>query len=135
HDDVDVALDDYDRDVDSAVDALVRCGFELVSTHEITTWMPRRSYLNDGAGHRVELVSLNWSLLVNAFGNGDPSRRANIEDRVYAQGSIDGHKVPCLSAEVQLLYHTHFELHAQLRHDVSLLHGELGASSPALHTS
>ena len=135
HDDVDVALDDYDRDVAHAIDALVRCGFQLVSTHEVTTWMPRRSYLNDGAGHRVELVSLNWSLLFSAFGNGNPATRATLEDRVYAQGSIGGHKVPCLSAEVQLLYHTHFELHPQLANDVSLLHSELGASTPALHPS
>ena len=86
----------------------------------------------NGAGHRVELVSLNWQLLALELGQAGPdaSARREFQHRVFSEGSVGGRRVPCISAEVQLLFHTDFELAPAHRHDVTLLNDELGASLP-----
>jgi len=130
HDDLDVVIDDYDNEVGRAIEVLGTLGFRHVETHERRTWMPKRSVLDDGAGHRVELVSLNWQLLAREFGSpgADATARPEFQHLVFAEGTVGGQRVRCISAGVQLLYHTDFELEAAHRHDVALLHDELGAS-------
>ncbi|HVA02345.1 MAG TPA: hypothetical protein VMU64_01250 [Acidimicrobiales bacterium] len=135
HDDLDVAIDDYENEAKRAIDALEPLGFRLVSATEQRAWMPRLSILDDGAGHRVELVSLDWRILAREFGQSgsDGSAHEAFEHLVYTEGTLGGQRVPCLSAEVQLLYHIGFELSPTLQHDVSLLRDELGASLPDPH--
>ena len=52
------------------------------------------------------------------------------EHLVFSQGTLGGRQVPCLSAEVQLLYHTAFELSTPHRHDLVLLRTELREPGP-----
>jgi len=56
-------------------------------------------------------------------------------DVTSAHGTIQGRRVPCLSADVQLLYHSGFSLEPGPRLDVELLRGELGASLPDIETA
>jgi lincosamide nucleotidyltransferase A/C/D/E len=132
HDDLDIAIDDYEHEVERAIDVLRALGFHLVATHERRAWMPKLSILHHDDGHRVELVSLNWQILAREFGppGADSTRREAFEQRVYSQGLIGGRWVRCLSAEVQLLYHSSFELGPTLERDVVLLRTELGVSLP-----
>jgi lincosamide nucleotidyltransferase A/C/D/E len=132
HDDLDIVIDDYEHRVERAIDALVALGFHLVATHERRAWMPKLSVLHHDAGRRVELVSLNWEILAREFGppGADSSARDMFEHRVYAEGSVGGRRVRCLSADVQLLYHSAFDLGPTLENDVQLLRSELGASLP-----
>jgi lincosamide nucleotidyltransferase A/C/D/E len=132
HDDLDIVIDDYEHEVERAIGVLGELGFHLAETHERRAWMPKLSILQQDAGHRVELVSLNWQILAREFGppGADATHREAFEQRVYSQGLIGGRWVRCLSAEVQLLYHSSFELGPTLEHDVKLLRDELGASLP-----
>lgn len=132
HDDLDVVIDNYEQDLQRAVDALSPLGFKLVASFERSAWMPKNSVLEDDTGRRVDLDSLNWQILAREFGppGADESARKAFEHHVFTEGTVGGRRVPCLSADVQLLYHTHFELTLPHRHDVNLLRDELGASVP-----
>ena len=132
HHDLDVVIDEYDRDLSRALDALAQQGYRLLSTYERHAWMPRRAVCEGPRGHRVELVSLNWDVLSNTLDDeaGEPLAPESLPARVFTTGTVGGRQVPCLSATVQLLFHTRFELPPSLAHDVRLLHKELGASLP-----
>lgn len=140
HDDLDIAIDDFERDEPRARQTLIDLGFQHVEFHERRTWMPHQSVLDDGAGHRVDFVSIDWSRLVERFGSHGPDRTTSsrdeaLEHRVLSEGTIQGRRVPCLSADVQLLYHSGFSLEPAPRRDVDLLRGELGASLPGVETA
>jgi lincosamide nucleotidyltransferase A/C/D/E len=140
HDDLDIAIDDFERDEPRARQAVIDLGFEHVEFHERPTWMPHQSVLDDGAGHRVDFVSIDWSRLADRFGSPNldrstTSRDEALERRVLSHGTIQGRRVPCLSADVQLLYHSGFSLEPGPRLDVELLRGELGASLPDIETA
>jgi lincosamide nucleotidyltransferase A/C/D/E len=130
HDDLDVVVDDYEQNLPGAVDALASLGFKVVDSFDRRTWMPRNTVLADDGRRVVDLDSLDWELLARMFGppGADDGARRQFEHRVFAQGIVDGRRVPCLSADVQLLYHTSFELSPSHRHDVRLLCDELGAT-------
>jgi hypothetical protein len=85
--------------------------------------MPSIAELEDDTGRRVDLNSLDWQRLAHevrpAGTRGTP--RKEFEDRVFTTGTLGGRQVPCLSADVQLLYHTAFELSTPHRHDLVLL--------------
>jgi len=132
HDDLDIVIDDYEQDLPRAVGALKLLGYELVASYERRAWMPKNTVLEDDTGRRVDLDSLNWQILAREFGppTTDAADRASFEHRVFSEGTVAGKRVPCLSADVQLLYHTLFDLNVPHQHDVTLLREELGASVP-----
>ena len=132
HRDLDIVIDDYDRNLDAAVDALAPLGFRLVHSQERRAWMPHNTVLEDDRRRGVDIDSLNWDKLAHEFGppGSDGEARLEFEHRVFTQGSIGGRPAPCLSAEVQLLFHSLFELTAHHRRDVALLRHELGAWIP-----
>ena len=132
HHDVDIVVDDYEREVKRAIEALAPSGYRLVAYHEQRAWMPKLSVLEDGAGNRVELVSLDWDKLARDLGppGAIGTARKVFEDQVFAEGTVGGRRVPCLSAQVQLLYHIGFELSPDMERDMVLLRDELGASLP-----
>jgi lincosamide nucleotidyltransferase A/C/D/E len=135
HDDLDVVIDNYEEDLQRAIDLLAPLGFKLVASYERRAWMPKNTVLEDDTGRRVDLDSLNWNLLTREFGSpgADGSARKEIEPRIFSEGTVGGRRVPCLSADVQLLYHTLFELSLPHKQDVTLLRDELGASVPGPH--
>lgn len=112
HDDLAVVIDDYGQDIERAVDALASLGFRVVTTQQRETWVPQSLVLRDGSARRVELVSLDRQRLAGEFAPNTVSSatRNAIEKDVYSEGTVQGRQVPCLSAVVQLLYHTGFEL-------------------------
>jgi lincosamide nucleotidyltransferase A/C/D/E len=133
HDDLDVVIDNYDEDVQRAIDALAPLGFRLVASYERRAWMPKNTVLEDDTGRRVDLDSLDWDLLARDFGppGVDATARKTFEHLVFSEGTVEGRRVPCLSANVQLIYHSRFELTPNHQQDVVLLR-ELGASVPWL---
>jgi lincosamide nucleotidyltransferase A/C/D/E len=132
HRDLDIVIDDYDRNLARAIAALAPLGFRLVSSQERRAWMPHNTVLEDGRRRGVDLDSLNWDKLAAEFGppGSDRDARPQFEQRVFAEGSIGGQATPCLSAEAQSLFHSLFELTAHQQHDVAILCDELGAWIP-----
>ena len=121
HDDLDIVIDDYEQEVERAIEVLEALGFHLVATHERRAWMPKLSILHHDAGHRVSLVSLNWKILARDLGHRVRTKvRGRCSRPAVRQGSIGGRHVRCLR-DVQFLYHFGIRFGPTLEHDVALL--------------
>jgi len=132
HDDLDIVIDDYEHQVKRALEALAPLGFRLIASYERRAWMPRIAVLEDNTGRCIDLNSLDWKRLadeVGPFGTYGGARSA-CEQRVFSEGTLGDRRVPCLALDVQLLYHTAFELSASHRRDLDLLRRELGEPDP-----
>lgn len=112
HFDLDVVIEDYERDELRACVALAKLGYVNRETAIGGIWMPPVTVLRDGAGRRIELMSIDWEHLAKSFGfdggEEDESPAALLGEEVYSEGLIHGQSVPCLSRRAQLLFHTGF---------------------------
>jgi hypothetical protein len=88
--------------------------------------MPQSLLFDDGAGHRVDLVSIDWPLLCRAL-NADED---TVRKRAITSGTIRGQTVACLSAPVQLLFHAGFPTRRSDEFDVAVLLRHVGAPLP-----
>ena len=87
HDDLDVVIDDYRDNEPKAQQALAELGFKLVGSQSRRTWMPDLAIFEDGAGHRVELVSVDWDRLAKAVGSSGSTRsEEDLTAEVFARG-------------------------------------------------
>ena len=134
HDDLDIVIGDYSTNLPTALQSLVPLGYGFSDAFERRTWMPRAVVVDDGAGRRVDLVSISWDLLESAFSQEDPTQD-ELEHLTFGHGTIGNRTVPCLSGTVQLLYHSRFELTQEGRHDVALMERELGVGLPHSDTA
>src|SRR5579863_970023 len=125
HDDLDVVIDDFETGAPTACRALAALGFRLLDARRHAIWMPDRWHLRNDTMSQVDLLSIDWDLLSTALGvqasNGSGSRSDALRRVAFAEGTVDGRSVPCLSARVQVLYHSGFEPRAVHRHDVELV--------------
>jgi len=131
HDDVDLVIDDFAGRVSDACATLGPLGFDLLGTYCYPLWMPDRWLLRDGALRMVDLLSIDWPRLAGALGlpaeAGAGALSAELRSRAFSEGIIGGRTVPCLSASVQLLYHSGFAPRSVHHHDLALLHSLLDA--------
>jgi len=113
HDDLDVVLSDYEADEPRVRLALEPLGYRHVEELE-GLWMTPRSLLDDGAGHQIEVLGIDRARLDHALGSPVRSGPSSlIEDQdptLFTTGTFEARRVPCLSARLQLLFHTGFEL-------------------------
>jgi aminoglycoside phosphotransferase (APT) family kinase protein len=84
--------------------------------------MPTRLDLRDAADRRVDLHPLTF----DATGNGlqqlqDGTFGTYTAEGLTGQGTVGQRPVPCLSAALQLRFHTGYELDDNDRHDIALL--------------
>jgi len=133
HRDLDIIIDEFESNEPRARHALEAIGFRHVKFDMGGIWMPLRSTLDDDSGHKVELVGIDWTRLMSAIGSGarDGGTVAESDDRVgevFTEGTVNGRKIPCLSAQVQRLFHTGFHLEPGGRHNVDLLDTVIGGS-------
>jgi lincosamide nucleotidyltransferase A/C/D/E len=135
HDDLDVVLSDYDGDQARACGALEPLGYHLVEVLD-GLWMTPRNLLDDGLGHQIEVLGIDRARLDTALGStGGGSEPVRVEDRapeLFALGTLLGRRVPCLSAQLQLLFHSGFDARGVDEGDVALLRawspGEKGSA-------
>ena len=135
HDDLDVVLSDYEGDQARACGALEPLGYHLVEVLD-GLWMTPRNLLDDGFGHQIEVLGIDRARLDTALGStGGGSQPARVEDRapeLFALGTLLGRRVPCLSAQLQLLFHSGFDARGVDEGDVALLRarspGEKGSA-------
>ncbi len=133
HRDLDIIIDEFESNEPRARHALEAIGFRHVKFDMGGIWMPLRSTLDDDSGHKVELVGIDWTQLMSAMGAGSKGSVSESDDRVgqvFTDGTVNGRKIPCLSAHVQRLFHTGFDLEPGGRHNVDLL-DTVNGGSPA----
>jgi lincosamide nucleotidyltransferase A/C/D/E len=126
HRDLDIVVDRFDTNEPRARRALETIGYRHIKFDRGGIWMPLRSTLDDESGHKVELMGIDWSRLTGAWGTparseGGASEPASLAAEVFAEGTVDGRRLPCLSAQAQLLFHTGFQLEPAGRHNVEQL--------------
>ncbi len=131
HDDLDLVLGDFAGQLRAACEALAPLGLRVVSVERSEVLMPDRCFLEDGAGNRVDLVSVKWEVLRELAGlpASSPAVGGVIEEAV-AEGSVAGREVQCLSPAVQAILRRDFE--RPLRHvdrrDLQLLDAQYSSS-------
>lgn len=135
HKDIDIVIEDFEQNEPRVRKAFQALGFEHVTMDRGGVWMPSRSNFEDSAGHRIELLAIDWDHLGRAF-DLDPewclqtkAQHRDLAKEVFCTGMIEGRKVPCLTVAAQLLFHTGFPLEPAGQGDVSLLRSELGPAS------
>jgi lincosamide nucleotidyltransferase A/C/D/E len=135
HKDIDVVIEDFEQNEPRVRKVFEALGFEHVTMDRGGVWMPSRSNFEDSAGHRIELLAIDWDHLRRAF-DLDPERSSqpdaqpgDLAREVFCTGTIHGRKLPCLTVPAQLLFHTGFPLESAGKNDVSLLRTELGPVS------
>src|ERR1700681_620943 len=114
HKDIDVVIADFEHNEPKARTAFLALGFTHVDFDEGGVWMPTRSNFEDDAGHRIEVLDIDWECVGRGLGS-DPGRgsdskgvREELADEVFTVGRVEGRDVPCLTARAQLLFHTGF---------------------------
>ncbi len=124
HRDLDLVLPSFEVDEPRALRALAALGFERTSQRPAGIWMPIQSLVVDRAGHQIELLSIDLDRIGGSLapedGHVEDAREAPHVD-VAGTGKIDGHRVPCLSLEVQLLAHSGYEARTSDRRDIEEL--------------
>jgi lincosamide nucleotidyltransferase A/C/D/E len=125
HDDLDVLLADYELDEPRALDALAPLGYRRTEVLD-GLWMNPRSLLDDGAGRQIEILGVDRERLDRALDwRGPAGCPPYVEDRtpeLFSAGSVLGRRVPCLSVDLQLLFHSGFEARGVDGPDLVLLH-------------
>jgi|GEM_PF-6671076 lincosamide nucleotidyltransferase A/C/D/E len=103
HGDLDIVLDRYAEQIETAIAVIERYGFHQIEPHPNLMWMTATAVLVDGDGRMIELVALDAGRVVAAsktLGNGavigDP-------EGVTSNGEIFGKAVRCLSLRAQLV--------------------------------
>ena len=93
-----------------------------------------QSLMDDAAGHRIELLNIDEERLMAGIGRpptGEGHAPADLGSIAFASGEIEGRTVACLSAEVQLLFHSGYELRSSDQRDMGMLQRALGTDPQA----
>lgn len=132
HHDLDLVVDDFAQRSLDARAVLATLGFNMSREHHFSVWMPDRWQMYDSDLRAVDLLSIDWARTSAALGRGEGLDGDELYRATFTEGVVAGERVPCLSAAVQLLYHSGFAPSPAQRHDIALLKGLLGAGEAAL---
>ena len=123
HGDLDLAVGREDLDALRAV--LAHAGFE----HATDAWpgLPARLVLRDARGRQVDFHPLTIDVCGDGWqnlGNGRFGRYP--AEGLRGEGRIEGRRVRCITAELQLAHHRGYELPEHERRDLELLAEKFG---------
>ncbi len=118
HGDLDLCLEDFDRDLPAVERVLARLGYHVLPAFPGGVWFPDVAVHEDGRGHHIEVLSVNWPVLdaarrlfaTDADSTAEPSATAANGSspsvpRCTALGSIAGTTLRTFSIPAQRLFH------------------------------
>ena len=118
HCDIDLVVGDDGPPYQQVTQVLAREGFRFTGTyHHPGIPIPWCHIWRHDAGHKVEVLPVPLHEPPFAADGADASGAR----QPFAEGSIDGRPVPCLSAELQILLHNGYPQREIDNHDVALL--------------
>jgi 2'-5' RNA ligase len=88
--------------------------------------MNRAAAMEDGAGHRVEILGFDVDQVRDGLGLPRSTSTDEVYDRCRTTGTLGASTVPCLSLEAQLLIHEGYPERGLDRRDVALLSARVG---------
>jgi len=126
HRDLDIVVDDFAEQAGRALSVLATLGFRPVRRFRYENWMPERWVLRDAELRLVDILGMDWERLRLVLGVGSKEELRRV---AFTDGAVAGQRVPCLSAGVQLLYHTGYRARPEEADDVALLTSLAGGST------
>jgi len=122
HRDLDVIFQRDDDAQQRAVRALAGLGFRFVKRETVPgadpgCWLSTRLVMADDAGRLVDLHPVEFPLIVVS----DQSERTFTPEDAFVTGVVGEQRVPCLSAQLQLVLHEGYEARDYDREDVARL--------------
>jgi lincosamide nucleotidyltransferase A/C/D/E len=124
HWDVDIAIDVAERD--RAVSVLEKDGFTVLLEETLPAWMPKIIILRDSRRRRVELMPVDVPAPAACDETRPTAMQFRYTDDSFAEGMLAGRVIRCLSAPVQLLFHTGYPARNVDRRDVQVLTSYIG---------
>jgi lincosamide nucleotidyltransferase A/C/D/E len=124
HHDLDLVILDFEQGEPRACSAVAQLGYHPIDrSRDAGIWTPLRTVLIDDAGHRLEFLGIADNLFVAGYRQlaavSGPATDTGLSD--LASGTIGRRTVACLSAEIQVLFHTGYQLRSSDRRDVARL--------------
>ncbi len=130
HLDLDIVIEDFRRDGLRVCQVLSRLGYVHRETRVGGIWMPSVVALSDWAGRRIELLEIDWERFVGNAGivaNDESGVTADaLRQHAFTEAVIFDQKLPCLSRNAQLLFHSHFVLADKQHRDLEILKESAG---------
>lgn len=115
HDDVDLAVDSAGQGFEHAITALTAVGYSATLED-----LPVRLLMESSEGRSVDLHPLRFATDGSAVQSGH-SREYEYPAAGFTVGRIGDRAVPCLTAALQIDFHSHYEPRSVDRHDLAQL--------------
>lgn len=119
HQDLDVAIDE--KQLGEVLGLLDSLGFTVS-----IDWLPTRVALTAEDGRAIDVHPVVFKRDGSGVQSGRDGESFEYRADGFTTGSIDGHRVPCLSVEQQLEFREGYDLREVDRHDLELLHRARG---------
>lgn len=135
HGDLDLAFEAEGTAQARAVEQLGRLGYRHVEDENAAgKWLPVRICMRDPAGRTVDLLPVT----INRGATGPPAGfrpGGGYPMEAFTVGNLEGRRVGCLSAGLQLAFHEGYAPRRIDRHDVALLEERFGLAAPPSYGS
>ena len=134
HGDLDFVLDRFHDDLPRVATILTGLGYERKTPLGGTIWFPDAEVYEDPRGHHIEILNINWKLLIAAgelLGSApspgpllgrDRRSAPSLLQRFAATGALDGVSLPALSVTAQQLFHLGYERREEDSHADDVIH-------------
>lgn len=109
HSDVDIVVEDVDSVLPTLTDILRPLGYKPGSMYNGGLWMPKVAPFEDPPGRILEFMSVDWER-IGAGAPAIPAEQLATSRTLATIGQLSGRPVRCLSREVQLAFHSGYEL-------------------------
>jgi hypothetical protein len=134
HGDLDIVLDGFHDNKSRVAQLLAGLGYQRLRPLGGTIWFPDAEVFEDGRGHLIEVLNVNWTLLAaagsllgpeSASGPGPASTSSDLEDllieRCTTTGQLADVSLPVLTAAAQQLFHHGYQRRAADSHAENIL--------------
>jgi len=130
HSDLDLAFEAEGTAQARALEQLGRLGYRHIEQEDSAgRWLPVRICMRDRAGRTVDLLPVTIDRRARGLSAGlRPDVGYPID--AFTVGSLEGRRVGCLSAGLQMAFHEGYEPRRIDRHDVALLEERFGLAAP-----
>jgi 2'-5' RNA ligase len=120
HGDLDIVLDSFDENITTVDQIVVRFGYKRQAPLGGTIWFPKDAVYEDGRGHRIEVLGIDWQRIEDAANAnrsetdaktsiGKKPSSPSVLARFTTTGRLGEKTLPVLSQDAQRILHTGYQ--------------------------